>query len=131
MNLLERYIIEAEDDAKVDEINVQEKSLKLPTIKHKWVARLINAKRDQVQFKRDKKKLQQELAERVKEKSPTSISDNAAYAAAAKHHDIVELQEKIDEYDTIIEYLEKVEKVFSSATWDYRNIVEIMKMETM
>lgn len=131
MNLLEKYMIEAEEDARVDEVSIQEKSLKLPSIKHKWVARLINTKRDEAKLKRDKRILQQQIAEQIKEKSKTAISDAAANAAASKHHKLIEIQEKIDDYASIIEYLEKIEKVFSSITWDYKNIVEIMKLETM
>jgi hypothetical protein len=44
---------------------------------------------------------------------------------------MIELQVKIDEQELIIELLEKTEKTFSSLSFDIKNIVEIMKMETL
>ena len=44
---------------------------------------------------------------------------------------MVELQANIDEQELIIELLEKTEKTFSSLSFDIKNIVEIMKMETL
>ena len=33
--------------------------------------------------------------------------------------------------ELIIEYLEKAEKIFSSTTYDIKNAIELMKMESM
>ena len=41
----EKYSEELKEDTKVDELNLLQKQLMLPGIKHKWVARLINQKR--------------------------------------------------------------------------------------
>jgi hypothetical protein len=43
---------------------------------------------------------------------------------------IVDINNQIYYNTLIIEYLEKVEKVLSSITYDIKNIVEIMKLET-
>jgi predicted transcriptional regulator YheO len=131
MNLLEQYIIEAEDDARVDEVTIHDKSMKLPSIKHKWVARLINAKRDESKLIRQKRAAIADIAVKLKEKGKVNLSDASINAAASKHESISKIQEQIDEYKDIIEYLEKLERIFSSITWDYKNIVEIMKLETM
>jgi len=44
---------------------------------------------------------------------------------------MVELQSRIDEQELAVEFLEKVEKTFSALSFDIKNIVEIMKMETL
>ena len=44
---------------------------------------------------------------------------------------VEKLTEEIKESEMIVEYLEKVEKIFSAMTYDYKNIVELMKMEQM
>ena len=41
------------------------------------------------------------------------------------------LNDKIYELEIIIEYLEKVEKIFSSTSYDLRNIIELKKMEEL
>ena len=44
---------------------------------------------------------------------------------------MVELQHQIDDQELIIEFLEKTEKTFTSLSFDIKNIIEIMKMETL
>ena len=44
---------------------------------------------------------------------------------------LTEINEQIEENELIIEYLEKVEKIFSSTTYDLKNAIELMKMESM
>ena len=41
------------------------------------------------------------------------------------------MQVKINEEKLIVEFLEKIEKIFSSLTYDIKNIIEIMKLEQM
>jgi len=38
---------------------------------------------------------------------------------------------RVKEYDLIITYLEKVEKILHQMTWDCKNIIEINKLETL
>ena len=44
---------------------------------------------------------------------------------------INEINEKIEELELIVEYLEKAEKIFNSTTYDLKNAIELMKMESM
>ena len=44
---------------------------------------------------------------------------------------MIDMQYSIDEQELIIEFLEKTEKVFTSLSFDIKNIIEIMKMETL
>jgi hypothetical protein len=39
--------------------------------------------------------------------------------------------DKIKEYDYIIEYLEKVEKIMGSMVWEIKNVVELAKLEQL
>ena len=45
MDKLEEFKKELQDDTQLDELNLMQKQLMLPAIKHKWVARLIDEKR--------------------------------------------------------------------------------------
>ena len=44
MELIDQYQKELEEDVKLDQINLTEAVYCIPSIKHKWVARLINTK---------------------------------------------------------------------------------------
>ena len=41
------------------------------------------------------------------------------------------LADDIKSTELLVEYLEKVEKIYSAMTYDYKNIVELIKMEQM
>ena len=44
---------------------------------------------------------------------------------------MIEIQHRINEQELIVDYLEKVERTFTSLGFDIKNIIEIMKMETV
>jgi hypothetical protein len=130
MNQLEQQFEELNNDIKFDEINVREKTLIIPAIKHKWVKKLIDAKRE---LKR---------LEELKSKAINNISQNIATSAsielksttlknAVNNNDIIhKIDESIKEQKIIIEYFEKIEKIVYNLTYDVKNIIEIIKMET-
>ncbi len=131
MSKLEKYQAEAEEDCRVDLVNIQDKQLLLPNVKHKWVARLINEKKNlkNLKFQRDKEL--NKVVEKIIKQSPVGVSNISAQSAALKHESIKKITEDIEDIQNCIDYLEKLEKVFSSMTWDLKNAIEIMKMETM
>ena len=59
------------------------------------------------------------------------ISQSAAESAAERHESIAKLNAFITEQDTIIEYLEKVEKIMGQMHWEIKNIIDINKMEQL
>jgi hypothetical protein len=59
MDLLDKYSEEIREDVKIDQLNILDKQLMLPAIKHKWVSRLIEQKRHKVQLERKKKELKE------------------------------------------------------------------------
>lgn len=131
MSKLEKYQAEAAEDCNIDVINIQEKQLLLPSNKHKWVARLINEKRILKNLKNKREAELNKIAKKIQEQSPVTISNVSAGEAARKHESIKKITEEIEDTENCIEYLEKLEKVFSSITWDLKNVIEIMKMETL
>ena len=44
---------------------------------------------------------------------------------------LIKMQTEIDDCALLIEFLEKAEKLFSSMSFDIKNLIEIMKMETL
>ena len=131
MELLRKYIDEIGQDLILDDFNLKEAQMRLPARKHFWVARLMEAKIKRNSLIRDKKKIKKELVKKVITDSPVRISQSAAESAAEKHESIDSLNKGVAEQDTIIEYLEKVEKILGNMHWEIKNIIDINKMEQL
>ena len=131
MKELEKYIVEMGKDVEFDEFNLKETQLKLPALKHKWVGRLVRSKYKLKDLQSDRHKRVRNLAKEMIDTATYSVTLPTAEKAAAKHKSIVELDERIKETELIIEFLEKGERIFSSMSFDIKNITEIMKLETL
>lgn len=131
MSIIDQYVKEIETDLHVDEFNIKDVSMKTPGRKHFWVCKLIQHKRNLISIKAQRFQLKKEITKQIIEKSPVKVTTPIAERTAYQHDQMIELQVKIDEQELIIELLEKTEKTFSSLSFDIKNIVEIMKMETL
>lgn len=131
MELLKKYIEDINKDLYLDDFNLKEVQMRLPARKHFWVARLIEAKIKRNTLFAKKKKLKKDLVKKVIEDSPVRINQTAAETAAERYDSVVSINNSIKEQDTIIEYLEKVEKILSTMHWEVKNIVDINRMEQL
>jgi len=127
--MLEEYIKELEEDLKINELNLKEYQLKLPAIKHKWAGRLIRLKLEIVNDKSDLDNVKKKLIEQVEQNSPVKMSMPSIKQMIENHALYKEAKKTIDEKQLIIELLEKTEKTLTSATYDVKNLIEIMKLE--
>lgn len=67
----------------------------------------------------------------VQNQAPVVLSNSVLERKANDTDVIRELNLKIQQEKLIVEFLEKMEKVFSSLTYDVKNIVEVMKLEQL
>jgi len=128
--ILEDYIKELENDLKIDELNLKDYQLRLPGIKHKWAGRCIRHKLDLIEVKREKENLKKTLADKLQEQSPVKIATPVAERTAEKHAEVIKLDDKIKQLELVVELLEKAEKTLSSTSYDIKNLVDIIKLET-
>jgi len=128
--LLEEYIKELESDLKIDELVLKEYQLKLPGIKHKWAGRLIRHKMEINDLRRKKESLKKDLINKIQEQSPVKLALPVIERTAEKHSELVDYDNKIKELELIVELLEKSEKTLSSASYDLKNLIDIIKLET-
>jgi len=128
--LLEDYIKELESDLKIDELVLKEYQLKLPGIKHKWAGRLIRHKMEINELRKKREQLKKSLVDKIQEQSPVKLALPVIERTAEKHSEVVEIDSKIKELELIVELLEKSEKTLSSASYDIKNLVDIIKLET-
>jgi len=131
MEVVEKYIKEIEEDLKIDEFNIKDATLRTPSRKHYWVSRLINHKRNLYKLEQELEATSKRLVTETREKSPVAISSITLQNAVAESEVIKDLTQKIKEEKFVIELLEKTEKTFSSLTYDIKNIIEIIKLETL
>jgi len=71
------------------------------------------------------------IINQLKKDSLVSLSIPALRKQAESHEIIQNTDQTIDNLKLIIEYLEKVEKIVTSLTWDMKNIIDIVKAETL
>lgn len=129
--MIDKYTAELNDDIKIDYVNVRDVQMKLPAIKHKWVARLINHKIERDNTKKKIIEAREIIIRKLEKEAKTVLSRPTLEKAANDHEAILKLRKNVDDIDMIIEYLEKVEKILSSTTFDIKNLVEIMKLEQL
>jgi hypothetical protein len=130
LTLFEKYKTEIEEDLKIDEIHIKETQMNLPAIRHKWVARLIKQKYELSRLKKLKKEAVTRLVEKVRQEEPVALSDAALKKLAEKHDIITKVDEELENCEIMILYLEKVETSFRNTTFDIKNLVEIIKLES-
>jgi len=130
MDVYKTYVDELRDDTAVDEITLKEKALILPGTKAKWVSRLINHKNNLNKLERQKPKIVNALIEKYKQESPIKLHLAVAKERAETSEELSELNQRISDEKNIVEFLEKVEKIVSSMSFDISNIVKIVQLET-
>ena len=127
-DMLNKYKTEFEKDCRLDEMNLRERQLMLPGIKHKYVAYLIQHKQKKYELENLKKRAIEELVSQ----SPSDIglSKQAWNNKFEKKPAMIRMNNLIKEQEIIIEYLEKIETITRSMTYDVSNIIKIMELET-
>jgi hypothetical protein len=130
MDTIVNFQNEIIEDLKIDQVNILDKQLMLPALKHKWVARLIQTKQNKNSLEKKKKELQENVLKKLESDGipkgipKISIKDKVNASDVIKSIDL-----EIKQSDLEIEYLEKIEKIFSSMTYDISNATKLLTME--
>lgn len=127
---LDKYIIESKDDQHLDRVILEDKTLKLPAIKGKWCSRYITHKKEIRKLLALKDKAIQQISENIINSSPISITKIMAVKQAQDHELITKINKQIEEEEMLVEYCEKLDKIFSGMSYDIGNLVNLIKMET-
>jgi hypothetical protein len=128
--VLSEYIKELENDLKIDELYLKDYTLRLPGIKHKWAGRCIRHKSEIFDIKNKKEKLKKAIKEKILENSPVKPSLPVLDKLVENADELKDLDKKINELQLVVELLEKAEKTLSSASYDLKNLIDIIKLET-
>ena len=125
----EKIVKDIEKDLKIDRMNMDEKTLQIPSIKHYWVAELYRSK---IQIQ----KLEKAKKERMKQVQANQISEiglSKASIMAQINNDelIIKINDKLEELKIIVEYLEDAKYVLGRVTDDIKNRIELEKVERL
>lgn len=125
--ILNKYKKEFEEDSVINELNLRDRQLMLPGIKHKYVAYLIQHKQKKYELEKAKKQAIHDLI------NNTNTDIGLSKTTSARKHEsnpiIKKINDLITEQDIVIEYLEKIEMITKSMTYDMSNIIKILEME--
>jgi len=130
VSLFEKYEQEIKKYVTVDEFNMKQIQMDLPATRHYWVGRLMFHKQEINKLKKLRKQAQVKITDKMQEESPVGLSSKTVYAASDNHPVIVKIDEQITENELLVEYLTKVEGNFRSLSYDLKNLIEIVKLET-
>ncbi len=131
MELLKRYKEEIGADLIITDFNIKDIQLKLPSRKHFWAARLIDAKITLQSLHKKKKNLKKTLVTKIIAEAPVKLTQQTAEIAAESTDELTQITDSIKEYEFIVEYLEKIEKIMAGVGYDIKNIIEIQKLEQL
>ena len=125
----EKIVKDIEKDLKIDRMNMDEKSLQIPSIKHYWIAELYRTKiQIQKLEKAKKERMKQVQANQVSE---IGLSKSSIMAQVNNDELIIKINEKLEELKIIVEYLEDAKYVLGRATDDIKNRIELEKVERL
>lgn len=130
LDLFTKYQDELKKDVNVDELNMKEIALTIASIKHKWAGRLMRHKIDLSKAEKTREKMLAVIIDQLAHDPAIQLTIPAMRKKAESHEKIIEVDGYIENLKLIIEYLEKIEKIIGSMTWDIKNIIDIVKVET-
>lgn len=126
----EKLLEELKQFLQFDELNLKEKQLMLPGIKHRYATIYIQTKREMASLHAERKRMLRNVVDEINRESPVKLSMIAAEKLAADHETVAEIDQKIRNNELILEICEKSERILSSASYDIKNLVELIKLET-
>ena len=130
ISLIEKYNEEIKKYVSVDEFNMKQVQMDLPATRHYWVGRLMFHKQEILKLKRLRKEAQKKIADKLEHESPVGLNPKTLEQAQQNHPVIGKIDGQIAEHDLIVEYLGKIEANFRSISFDIKNLIEIVKLET-
>jgi hypothetical protein len=129
-DLFSEYHQKIEEFLKIDELNMKDAQMSLPSVRHYWVGRLMHHKLQVNKLKKAKEKATKTLKQKIEHESPIGLSPKTI-AESISHHEIVQkIDEEIINNELLVEYLTKVEANFRDAQYGMNNLTKIITLET-
>ena len=129
-SLFERYHNDIKKQVDVNEFNMKEVQMGLPVARHYWVSRLMFHKQEILKLKKLRKQAKQKILDKIHQESPVGLTSKTVDIASDDHPVVQKIDEQIAENELLVEYLTKIESNFRSISFDIKNLIQIIQLET-
>ena len=130
IDLFQEYHKKIEEFLKIDELNMKDAQMSLPSVRHYWVGRLMFHKQQINKLKKAKDKAAKTLRERIEMESPIGLSPKTISESIIKHEVMQKIDEEITNNELLVEYLSKVEANLRDTQYGMNNLTKIITLET-
>ncbi len=129
MQTLQKYVEQIKQDLDINEINISQVAKQLPARRHFWTARCIEHKLKVKELKNKKDNIYKNIAKEVEGESPIGFNKKNLFGAVGNTDEMKQINEQIQEQELLVEFLENVQKNFFTATYDIKNVIQLMQLE--
>jgi hypothetical protein len=129
-DLFVEYYQKIEEFLKIDELNIKDAQMSLPSVRHYWVGRLMFHKQQINKLKKAKEKAAKTLRIKLENESPVGLSPKTIAESISKHEIMQKIDDQIVDNELLVEYLTKVESNFRDAQYGMNNLTKIITLET-
>lgn len=124
---LEKLYNEAQEDFKLTQLNLSEKTKEMPTIKNKWIF-LYTMEQKRLAKMEEARDTMIEMF--VQANSGQRGGEFKAKLDATKQEDILALENKISNQKDVIRFLDLImQNQIKTITWDVKNAIDHLKLE--
>lgn len=102
----------------------------LPAKKAKWVSRLMIEKNNLNSLYRQKNEIISNTIKEIQKESAVKLTTPTLEKASERHPSVITINQDIKQLQTVIDFLERVEKTMQGIGYDIKNLIDLIKMET-
>lgn len=117
------------EDLKIERFSLDDKTLRVPAIKGKWLGKLSNHRKSYKNYERLLGEAKSKLIKEYETNSDYSYTKATIEKIILDHDVIKKIKSNIDNERVIVEFCEKSLTIVSSMTYDVKNIIEWSKLE--
>jgi hypothetical protein len=129
-DLFAEYHQKIEEFLKIDELNMKDAQMSLPSVRHFWVGRLIFHKQQINKLKKVREKASKTLRQKIEAESPVGLTPKTITDSISSHEIIQKIDDDIVNNELLVEYLTKVEANLRDAQYGMNNLTKIITLET-
>jgi hypothetical protein len=130
IDLFKEYHQKIEEFLKIDELNMKESQMNLPSVRHYWVGRLMFHKHEINRLKKAKDEASRRLRTKIQAESPIGLTTKTINESISSHEVVRKIEDEIANQELLVEYLTKVENNFRDAQYGMNNLTKIITLET-
>jgi len=119
------------NDVKLNQMNLNEKTMESPALKSKWVMIYMEEKKYLAHLKEAKDALLDKyIVDHGLPNIPKKVVEKKAEQAASEDNDIVKINKGIKDQKQVVEYLEFTNKIVLGFGFDLKNCNDLLRLES-